>query len=107
MLSLIISDMVTPDSDFADRLASAMDEAGMNGRGLAAAVGVKESAVSQWLSRKIKEIKAQHAFAIADALGVEVRWLILGEGPRKPRIPPELLELSPDQIAALTSLLRR
>jgi transcriptional regulator with XRE-family HTH domain len=84
-----------------------MQEAGINGRALAAVVGVQESAVSQWLSRKIKEIKAQHAFAIADALGVEVRWLILGEGPRRTRIPPELLGLSPEQITALTALLRR
>jgi transcriptional regulator with XRE-family HTH domain len=107
MFSLIISDMVGMDHDFADRLADAMQEAGINGRALAAVVGVQESAVSQWLSRKIKEIKAQHAFAIADALGVEVRWLILGEGPRRTRIPPELLGLSPEQITALTALLRR
>ena len=107
MFSLIISDMVGTDHDFADRLADAMQEAGLNGRALAALVGVKESSVSQWLSRTIKEIKAQHAFAIADALGVEVRWLVLGDGPRKAKFPRELLDLSPDQIAALTALLRR
>ena len=94
-------------STFADRLADAMQEAGFNGRTLAAAAGVKESAVSQWLSSKIKSVSGNHLFSAADALGVEPRWLLTGQGPRKPRIPPDLADLSADQIAAILSLIRR
>ena len=100
-------DVFLTDGDFAERLAHAMLEAGINGRALAAAVGVQESAVSQWLSRKIENIKAPHLFAAADLLGVEPRWLCLGEGPKKARIPPELVDLTDDQLAAIRSLIRR
>lgn len=94
-------------STFAERLADAMQDAGINGRSLAAAVGVKESSVSQWLSSKIKGLSGNHVFAVADVLGVEPRWLLTGVGPRKPRLPPELAVLTEDQIAAILSLVKR
>lgn len=104
---LVIESELTVSGDFAERLAEAMQDAGINARSLAAGVGVKESAVSQWLSRKIEQIKAVHLFAAADLLGVEPRWLCLGEGPKRHRLSPELAALTDDQIAALRSLLTR
>jgi hypothetical protein len=40
-------------------------------------------------------------------LGVEPRWLLTGQGPRKPRLPPDLSGLTEHQIAAIRALLDR
>ena len=104
---VVIGDIEAVENDFADRLAEAMQDAGITGRALAAAVGVQESSVSQWLSRKIESIRAPHLFAVADTLGVDPRWLCTGRGSKKPRVPAELADLSADQIQAILSLIRR
>ena len=104
---LVVDDVLVDGSTFSERLADAMQEAGITGRALAAAVGVQESSVSQWLSSKIKSLSGEHLFAVADTLGVEARWLLTGRGPRRPRVPPDLSDLTDDQLAALRSLLNR
>ncbi len=94
MLTLIIDELMA--ESFAGRLAEAMQAAEINASGLAAAVGVTPSAVSQWLSAKTKNLRPEHLFSVADALGVEARWLATGTGPRAARdlasVPPDLLD---------------
>lgn len=104
---LVVEDGLVDGSTFSERLADAMREAGITAAALSAATGASQSAVSQWLSSKIKSLSGEHLFAVADTLGVEARWLLTGQGPRKPRVPPDLSDLSDDQIAAILSLIRR
>jgi transcriptional regulator with XRE-family HTH domain len=42
--------------------------------------------------RQAGRISVAHAFAIADALGVEARWLFLGSGPKVGMTPSTLAE---------------
>ena len=104
---LVVDDVLVDGSTFSERLADAMQEAGITAAALSAATGASQSAVSQWLSSKIKSLSGDHLFAVADTLGVEPRWLLTGRGPRKPRVHPDLSDLSDDQIAALRALLNR
>lgn len=94
MLTLTIDELMA--ETFAERLAEAMQGAGINAASLAAAVGVSPSAVSQWLSASTKNMRPEHLFAAADVLGVEARWLATGRGPRERNafadLPAELIE---------------
>lgn len=101
----LITEVALDGSTFAERLADAMQETGITAVALAAATGASQSAVSQWLSQKIKTVSGDHLFAIADTLGVEPRWLLTGRGPRKPRLPPDLADLTDAQLAAIRALL--
>lgn len=80
---------------FHQRLAEAMQERGISGSALAAALGVSRQSISLLLSKDSKSMKPEHLFAAADFLGVEPRWLAIGEGPKHPPLsdlPPELIE---------------
>ena len=80
---------------FAERLAEAMQERGISGSALAAALGITRQSVSLLLSRDSKSMKPEHLFAAADFLRVEARWLALGEGPKYPLagdLPPDVVE---------------
>jgi transcriptional regulator with XRE-family HTH domain len=104
---LTIDDVVVDGSSFSERLADAMQEAKINAAALAAAVGVSQSAVSQWLSSTVKSLKPEHLFSVSDTLNVDPRWLATGHGDRRPKVRPELLALSEEQIAAILALIRR
>ena len=104
---LTIDDVVVDGSSFSERLADAMQDAKINAAALAAAVGVSQSAVSQWLSSTVKSLKPEHLFTVSDTLNVDPRWLATGQGNRRPKVRPELADLSDEQIAAILSLIRR
>lgn len=63
-----------------DRIKKRREELGMKPADLARAAGCSISAVMQWESNKTKNLKLDNLFKIADALGVEARWLGTGEG---------------------------
>jgi transcriptional regulator with XRE-family HTH domain len=67
------------EDSFAARLTYAM---GMRGHGkaagLAAKIGVSESAISRWKGGH--PIKLEHAIALRNALSVSLDWLLCGEG---------------------------
>lgn len=65
---------------FSDRLREVMDELQVKPAELAGAVGVSISAVLQWLGGTTKSLKPENLFAVADALGLEARWLGTGKG---------------------------
>lgn len=70
-------------STLSDRLKEGMTDAGLSIAELARRAGVKHSTVSFWLSGKTKTMSATNANAAARALGVNVRWLIEGIGPKE------------------------
>ena len=47
-------------------------------RSLASAVGVSPSAVTMWENGQTKNLRPRHLLAVADHLGVSIRWLITG-----------------------------
>jgi transcriptional regulator with XRE-family HTH domain len=57
---------------------------------LARRVGVSKAAVSHWLDGTTKFIRPEHLVSIADALGLELRWLITGRGPRLAKDGPPM-----------------
>jgi transcriptional regulator with XRE-family HTH domain len=63
-----------------DRIRERREELGMKPADLHRASGVSISAVLQWESNKTKNLKLDNLFKIADALGVEARWLATGAG---------------------------
>ena len=49
---------------------------------LADTVGVTRATVSQWEIGDIKNLRPANLLSVADALGVSIRWLITGRGPK-------------------------
>ncbi len=63
-----------------DRIQEAMEFAKKNGKELSDMTGLTTAAISQYKTGKIGTINALAAQKIADALNVNVSWLITGEG---------------------------
>ncbi|TAK45239.1 MAG: XRE family transcriptional regulator [Betaproteobacteria bacterium] len=63
-----------------DRIRERREELQMKPADLHRASGVSISAVLQWESNKTKNLKLEHLFKVADALGVEPKWLASGTG---------------------------
>jgi transcriptional regulator with XRE-family HTH domain len=89
--------MAKPSEDtFAGRLSYAMSKRGhRKAAGLAAELGVTESAISRWKSGH--PITLEHAIALRRALSVSLDWLLCGDGSFEITEPPEtrLPSLSP------------
>ena len=67
-------------TELKNRIQSAMDYAQINGKELSAITGLTTAAISQYKTGKILTLNAMAAQKIADALGVNVEWLVTGEG---------------------------
>ncbi|MFC4161996.1 hypothetical protein [Chitinimonas lacunae] len=71
-----------PDLDtLRGRLVAALRYTGSTKVDLGAATGTAPSSVHIWVTKDDAEIGVQRAIRAADFLGVNVRWLALGEGP--------------------------
>lgn len=68
----------------ADRLRIAMQDAKINQKQLADAVGVKPPSVNGWLSEKSKFLRGENLLKAAQVLGVSDAWLATGKGSRLP-----------------------
>lgn len=93
---------------FAGRLTYAMSARGHSkAAGLAAAIGVTESAISRW--RNGHPIALEHAIAVRNALSVSLDWLLCGEGPFEIRTvensPTSRPSLSPDAAREVIAFL--
>lgn len=66
-----------------DRLKTALSEAHISANRLAKAVGVSHVAVGQWLNGTSKNIKGATAIKVAEALDVNLDWLLTGTGPKE------------------------
>ena len=67
-------------TELKNRIQSAMDYAQINGKELSILTGLTTAAISQYKTGKILTLNAMAAQKIADALGVNVEWLVTGEG---------------------------
>lgn len=67
-------------TELKNRIQSAMDYAQINGKELSSITGLTTAAISQYKTGKILTLNAMAAQKIADALGVNVEWLVTGEG---------------------------
>lgn len=68
---------------FAERVRSAMEEAGHTQSSLARAVGLTRASISFWLNGQTKEITGDNLLKAASALNVSPVWLAVGRGPMK------------------------
>ena len=69
-----------------DRLSLAFDRSPLSQADLARVVGLTRGAVNGWLRGRSVNIRPEHLFAVADALGVEARWLATGLGPMERQV---------------------
>lgn len=67
-------------TELKNRIQSAMDYAQINGKELSDLTGLTTAAISQYKTGKVLTLNAIAAQKIADALGVNVEWLVTGEG---------------------------
>lgn len=67
-----------------ERLAIAMDHAGLSQAALARACKVAPPSVNGWLSGKSKFLRGENLLCAAAALGVRQQWLATGDGPMLP-----------------------
>lgn len=67
-------------TELKNRIQSAMDYAQINGKELSILTGLTTAAISQYKTGKILTLNAMAAQKIADALGINVEWLVTGEG---------------------------
>lgn len=71
-----------------ERIAHRLAELGISQAELARRCHVDRSAVNQWVKGTVANIRPDHLLCIADALGLELRWLISGRGQRLARQIP-------------------
>lgn len=88
------------------RISSRRRELGLTQEQLAQKAKCTKGAVSQWETGDVHNLRLARLFRVADALGVEPRWLAIGEEPKlhqgKPRqgIPDKVVRLA-NRLAAL------
>jgi len=63
-----------------ERIARAIKVSGLKKGDIAAACGVANSAVTQWISGESKSLKPENLFALAKVTGFNAQWLAIGEG---------------------------
>lgn len=80
---------------FGTRLRAARTRRNISMTDLAANIGVSHGSVSAWEAGHTATPQYGHALRLADALGVNARWLVLGDGPEtgeKPSLDVPMLE---------------
>lgn len=94
------------------RIAAAREMAGMNQAELARAVGVSRSAVNQWESENVKNLKIDNLFDVARVTGADIYWLGTDTPPPEhakalakfARLPTQFQKPILDQIDSLYDL---
>lgn len=66
-----------------ERITRAIELSGLKKGEIAAACGVANSAVTQWITGESKSLKPENLYALAKATGFRAEWLAIGEGPEK------------------------
>lgn len=85
----------------ADRIRQAREKTGLSVAELGRRVGVSRASAHQWETGQTKGLKPANLAAVADALGVSIRWLATGEGAMHQvaeSTPPGYLNTTPAEI---------
>lgn len=74
----------SPNGHFCDRLDITMAERSLNGADLARITGLTPTAISRYRQGRVPA--AEELLRLSDALGVDMKWLLTGDGsgPRAP-----------------------
>jgi len=64
-----------------ERIAKAIRVSGKKKGEIAAACGVANSAVTQWISGESKSLRPENLYALAKITGFNPEWIAIGEGP--------------------------
>ncbi|WP_272684669.1 helix-turn-helix domain-containing protein [Providencia sp. PROV130] len=72
------------ENSFATRLRSALAHSGMTQAALAWGIGVSQSTISALANGRVKGVGIERGAALSEALGVNLRWLMRGEGEMQP-----------------------
>ena len=83
-----------------DRINARMAELAMSAADLARRCHVSRAAVTGWTKGSSPNIRPHHLVNIADALGLEIRYLITGKGQR---LSKSQAEQNGDDLSALLS----
>ncbi len=87
---------------FGDRLAGAREAAGLDQKGLAGKLGVKQAVIAGW-ENDLKEPRANRLQMVSGILGVSMSWLLTGEG-EGPEAPEDLGGVNLDVLDLLAEL---
>ncbi|MEY0017468.1 helix-turn-helix domain-containing protein [Providencia rettgeri] len=71
---------ITTQNSFATRLRLALAHSGMTQAALAWGIGVSQSTISALATGRVKGVGIERGAALSEALGVNLRWLMRGEG---------------------------
>lgn len=71
-------------TSFAARLRLALTHSGMTQADLAKQIGVSQSTISALATGRVKGVGIGRGVVLSEALGVNLRWLMLGEGEMQP-----------------------
>ena len=75
-----------------DRINEVVREDGRPAVEIARDAGISKQTLNDWLKYRTKNPQNEHLLNFADALRLELRWLISGKGPKRvARDPPEVL----------------
>jgi len=91
-------------TDLGLRIKARRIELGWTQDELAGKAGCTKGAVSQWETGDVKNLKLARLLRVADALDVEVRWLIAGEGDKKRRVKGEPFQYTIEENSAIRNL---
>ncbi|MEX9222337.1 helix-turn-helix domain-containing protein [Providencia rettgeri] len=75
---------ITTQNSFATRLRLALAHSGMTQAALAWGIGVSQSTISALATGRVKGVGVERGAALSEALGVNLRWLMRGEGEMQP-----------------------
>ncbi|WP_108815217.1 helix-turn-helix domain-containing protein [Loktanella sp. Alg231-35] len=87
---------------FGDRLAGAREAAGLDQKGLASKLGVKQAVIVSW-ENDLKEPRANRLQMVSGILGVSMSWLLTGAG-EGPEAPEDLGGVGLDVLDLLAEL---
>lgn len=91
-------------TDLGLRIKARRRELGWNQDTLAHKAGCTKSAVSQWETGDVKNLHMKRVVKVADALGVEIRWIISGDGPKLRASPGVPVKYTIDEAEAIKNL---
>ncbi|EPB0124918.1 helix-turn-helix domain-containing protein [Providencia stuartii] len=75
---------INTQTSFAARLRLALAHSGMTQADLAKQIGVSQSTISALATGRVKGVGIGRGAVLSEALGVNLRWLMLGEGEMLP-----------------------